>query len=341
MGALVSTSLLLALPAQGARHKVGDRFCATHGALSAAALPARVSADRCDLIGRRVTHGSLSLRVPPPGLGVAAAAIGPGGESELAVTTLSDGTVRIDRSGSSEAVTVFGTGEPEPCDSPSADGCLDPCTDTNHHVSLPKRKVREKQPWYFKQTTTPASLTQQDALAQIKLGTQNIVKVNNDCARSDFISRTAAYKGTTTTGTGITIKHPSSGPRNSCSQDGKNVVDFGKLVPLSPGADPPAGLACTSYTSTPPRFIVEADIRLNKDTAWTITPDDPECFNLINLQGVVTHERGHAFGLSHTDVDSTTPYSHLPQTMFPASYPCSSYNNTLGLGDIQALNELY
>jgi Matrixin len=229
---------------------------------------------------------------------------------------------------SAEEATVFGTGDPEPCDNTSYNGCLDPCTDTNNHVNLPKRRVKTKQPYYFKPPATyPAGLTQATALPAIKAGTQSIVKVNNDCGQADFIERTAPYKGTTTVGTGI------NGSTNSCATDAKNVVDIGKLAGL-------AGLACTWHNTTPPRYITEADIRLSKDTPWTVTPDAEGCFNLITLQGVMTHERGHAFGLAHTD-GAPPDYTHAPQTMYPATFPCSSYNHTLGAGDMAALNVLY
>lgn len=335
---LLSLGLLATLapaPAGASRARLDLDFCSERGAISAARLPARVSARSCDLVGRRIVSGSLALEVPARGHGVSAAAIGTTGESELTILTESDGDVLVTE-GSSESndlSSLATTPAPAPCDEQAFVGCADPCTDNNFNLNPAQAKVKQKQPWFFKASTTPAGFTVAQALAEIKAGTKNVVNTTNDCALSDVVTKSAPYKGTTNKGTGITV---SGGGANVCGNtNGKNSVDFGPLATTT------LGLACSTYTSTTgptgPWFITEADIRLKKTTPWTLLPDDPGCSGLYDMRGVMTHERGHTFGLSHTDA----VIAHTPQTMFPAGYPCNSYARTLGKGDRAGLNALY
>ncbi len=333
--------LLQTLPAGATDGRARSAFCKSRGALSATTLPTRVSLHTCDLVGRTVAVGGLALKVPARGHGVGAAALGTAGETQLTITTSHDGIVTITTETESsesneglEQIEALGTGEPAPCDETGETGCLDPCTDDNYDLNPLNAKVKLKQPWFFKASSVPtATLTADQALTQIKVGTQNIVKVRNDCSMVDKVDQTAPYKGTTTRGTGITV----DAGVNECADpgDAKNVVDFGKL-----GGNL-LGLACSRYTASSlsgPWFISEADIRFNKSSLWTTQPDDPACpAQTYDLQGVVTHERGHTFGLRHTDAVT----DHVPQTMYPSSRPCNGYARTLGWGDISGLNDLY
>jgi hypothetical protein len=221
---------------------------------------------------------------------------------------------------------------PAPCDEQAIAGCLDPCQDNNFNLNGVQAKVKRKQPWFFKASTTPAGMTTAQALADLKAGTKNVVNTTNDCGLSDVVPKTAPYKGTTTKGTGISVV---GGTEFCGNKNGTNSVDYGPLGTNT------LGLACSQYTSfsgpAGPWFIVEADIRLKKSAPWSLAPDDSGCAGQYDMQGVMTHERAHAFGLSHTAGTA----AHVPQTMFPSSYPCNSYARTLGKGDRAGLNNLY
>ncbi len=331
--ALLST--LQVLPAGAARERRGLDVCRGSGSIRAARLPSRVSHETCDLVGRDIRSGSLRVEVPSPGEGVAAAALRTDGERELTVVTELDGDVLID-DGSSAPATTSTTGAtlttaPAPCDERGIVGCLDPCQDDNFHVNGLNARVKEKQPWFFKASSTPSTMTRAQALTEIKAGTKNILNVKNDCSLGDVVSQTAPYKGVTAQGTGITVV---GGAEDCASANGKSVVDFGAL-----GAQT-LGLACSHYSArrlAGPWFIVESDIRLKKTTPWTLVPDDPACTGQYDLLGVMTHERGHAFGLGHAD----NAIEHVPQTMFPAVFDCNGYARTLGKGDRAGLAFLY
>ena len=331
-------SALQAVPAGASGRQEAGPSCPAAGAIAAERVDGRVWDDRCELVGRRVEVGTVRLRVPLPGNTVGAAAVGLGPETELVVTTFPDGDVAVQTGDSPEGTyaSESSVAPEEPCDKYGVSGCLPPCADTNFHTyrfdGLVDPKVRISQPWFFKASTTPPSLTRRQAVAHLKQGSQNVVTGANDCGLPDPVSQTAPYKGTTSKGTGISVDTSGAQPRNVCGQaDGANVVDFGPLAS--------AGLACWRAISTDGSqwFISEADIRLKKKVRWTATPDEASCYNRTDIQGVMTHERGHTFGLSHADYTS----EHVQQTMFPVIYPCTSYARTLGLGDHSGLDLLY
>ncbi len=335
--ASVALGIVLALQAfpmgASAREAARSECPATKGTIKAITMSAPVDGTKCGLVGRTVVKGALALEVPPPGHAISAAGVGVEGETELAISTSLEGIVSVEDSSGSETASFTGGGNSAaPCDELGIAGCLDPCVDTNYHANDRGARVKTAQPWFFKGGSTPtggtSSLTVDKALTHIKAGTQAIVKGSNDCGLTDPVAQTSPYKGRTRRSTGITILDGSI----ACAFDGKNVVDFGALPPGY------LGLAC-SYASTigGPWYINEADIRLQKGAPWTTAPDVSGCFNRYDLQGVMAHERGHAFGLNHTDEET----AHIPQTMYPSSGPCSSYARTLGKGDHAGLKALY
>ena len=340
--AILIASVAGALPgsagaAQRSRGSWLDRVCSSTGSLQADRLPASVSRSECDLVGRTVVSGSVALEVPRPGHGVSGAATGEYSESQLFIHTTRKGVVTIEdgNTGSPEtsaASLLLAPGPAEPCDeSPTTPGCLAPCDTNSHSVNPSNAKVKKGQPWRYKLASTPNTLTDAFALAQIKAGTKNVVNVKNTCLLADVVPKTSAYKGTTTAGTGMSAN--ASSVNCGASGNGKNTVEFGVLPTTV------LGFACTrtQRIGTNPWFIVEGDIRLKNNAAWTTTIDDPGCSNQYDLQGVMTHERAHTFGVGHAVND----VAHSQLTMYPSSYPCNSYARTLGKGDHTALKKLY
>ena len=349
LAALLALAALTAqlLPATASvRHRRQADFCTSNGAIAATSLPDRVSLKNCDIAGRLIVSGSVGLRVPRPGHGVSGTAVG-NPEMHLAISTSPDGVVNMHEGFESHEAHVTGGGGPEePCDKYSLSGtCLAPCDDTNYSTLSPSAnpEVKTSQNYKFKSSTTPSSMTVDQAIQHIKSGTKNIVTARNSCGLADVVGPTSAYKGTSSTGAQIYIDTGGAGSgddmhRCRTTSDGQNRVDFGKLIA------PTVGLACTWWTSSDGThwFIASADIRLKKTAPWTLTPDADDCLNLIDIQGVMTHERGHAFGLGHTTpVASPNQYTHANQTMFPATFSCTSYARTLGKGDHTGLNFLY
>ena len=312
------------IPVQASSRGKREGNCPSTRVVAAAQLPPVVESRDCALVGKLVAHGSLTVRVPPPGHGTGASALGVDGESSLYISN-SEGTISISESSHDATEALFGDGPaPAPCDEMGLRNCLPPCKDDTFNLFQDKPKVKNSQPWYFKRSSTPSGLGADKALTHIKAGTQAILNGRNDCGLGDPVSKIAPYKGTT---------QRSALPQGEfCfGGDGKNVVDFGQLWTL--------GMACyQTYTTGGPWYIVEADIRLQKSADWTTTPDAADCEWSYDVQGVIVHERGHAFGLDHA---AQRGNAHLPQTMYWSSFPCNSYQRTLGKGDIAGLKALY
>ena len=82
--------------------------------------------------------------------------------------------------------------------------------------------------------------------------------------------------------------------------------------------------------------MLKSDIRPNKaDHRWYASKP-ASCSGRYDLQGVLTHEGGHAFGLAHVSESS-----HPALTLSGAIGACDSSARTLGLGDVRALRQLY
>jgi hypothetical protein len=341
--AVVALGLQLVPASAGSDRRAPD-YCRGSGSLSAASLPAVVPADECDLTGRLITAGGGAVRVPPPGEGVSADAVGSNWETGLLVATMPNGNVRIEVDRGPGGIHVLGTNTGDPCVDLSIAGCLDPCVDTSHAVNDVNAKVKKSQPWWFNSSSRPDEFpTASVPRDAIKVGSQNLVSTNNDCGLSDIVPKPAPYQGTTTRTADMNQPGGVTGCKSSSNTDDKNTVDFGTL-----NFGQAVGLACTFFVRPPGSnrwFIKESDIRLRidggaanpTDTEWTTAVDPNTCSNLMDVESVMTHERGHAFGLKHANANQ----SHFLQTMYPSVPPCYTYGRTLGKGDRKGLAELY
>jgi hypothetical protein len=113
--------------------------------------------------------------------------------------------------------------------------------------------------------------------------------------------------------------------------DKMTVVSFGEL---------PQGIlagTCTiSEDDDHQRRTKWSDILINKARHnWTTNPG-ARCESKYDLESVVTHERGHTFGLDHV-----LEASHPKLTMSSAMRACQSSERSLGLGDWRGLDLKY
>jgi hypothetical protein len=254
--------------------------------------------------GELAERDGVRVIVPEPGSGVFAEVIAADGSMHtLELETQLDGTVVEHLAGTAAS----SRSNPPAC----SDGAFNLAS---YHWS-------ETLHWRFKASTTPASLNTAAVEDALVAGTTNITTSRNDCGLSDKVAATQHYDGTTATG-------PNIHDNGTCgSADGLSVVAFGAL----PNAA--LGVTCTWYSQG---VALETDIRLNRgDHAW-YTTKPVGCNNRFDLQGVMTHERGHSFGLAHV-----SEASHGALTMSEAIGPCDSSARTLGLGDVRGLREKY
>lgn len=184
------------------------------------------------------------------------------------------------------------------------------------------------QNWYFRESSTPGDVPILDAISALRRGTTNITQVNNNCGFVDDISASAQYMGDTVAGADIT-------DADSCTanSDGINAVSFGDLGSTT------LGYFCAHFFSGAAK---EADIKFNKfDGHKWYAQQPPDCAlrspRPWSIEAVMTHERGHTFGLNHV---SETDHGWL--TMSPnINGTCQQGEAALGKGDYLGLRSKY
>lgn len=121
--------------------------------------------------------------------------------------------------------------------------------------------------------------------------------------------------------------------KSGAKADGTNVVSWAKLGGTT--------LGVTNYTTTNTsqsvtcggnlfyRFV-EVDVRFNNAFKWQTSSG---CSGGYDLQGVATHEFGHAVGLGHSSVSGAT--------MYPSVAACDFSTSSLSTDDKTAYNAIY
>jgi hypothetical protein len=238
-------------------------------------------------------------------LGLALAAMGVSGSSS------SPTAVTAPFSASAAAMAAAGSGNQIEVLSKCADGAY---THNAHKWTM-------RLNWYFQASSRPGGMYAWRVAGALNRAATNITTGHNRCGLADLISATHAYQGTTS-------RAPNISSSASClGRDGRNVVGFGTL---------PRGVLGMTCWWTYSGRTVETDIKLNKAYYGWYVYRPSGCRARWSIQGVATHEFGHAFGLGH--VSSST---HPNLTMSPVIKPCQSSQRWLGLGDIRGLRTLY
>jgi hypothetical protein len=281
------------------------------GTLDARDLPRTVNLTDCDISGRRVSDGSLSVVVPPPGFGAGAESYGV--DSDIfAVETSQDGIVTFLYEGSEGDQTAGdGTGPPA-------------CEDTAYN--LEGHEEDDLFQWYFNADSTPGEITKAEAESALRAGIINITHSENNCGMGDNVSATSNYLGRTNRTADMDSE---GGCATMFGRDQVSVVDFGNHQKV--------GKACWWYVPlVGTDELLEGDFRLNKaDYDWTVSPGTG-CSNDYDVESVATHEWGHIFGMAHVAEDG-----HANLTMSTQVSPCTSGQRTLGRGDVLGLRQIY
>jgi hypothetical protein len=280
--------------------------------IDARALPAAVvTPERCPVAGREIEDGEVGSAVPPPGESVHAEVLTTTGAEELEVGRREDGTIELEFVGEdSEAA-----GE----DFAKADGpgeCSDP------EYTLGERRLSSALRYRFNRATTPSELRPGDAADAIRRGGTRVANTKSNCRMGDRVPVGLVYEGKTGQGTNI--------DGLSCGDnDGNSVVAFGDL----PGGVLAATCNWGRYDST-----VASDVKINKQgVRWTTSPRSKSCQGRWDLEGVMTHERGHTFGMGHV-----SEMGHGNLTMSTnVNGPCQMAERSLGRGDVRGLGAKY
>lgn len=261
--------------------------------------------------GDLVEDVGISVKVPPAGRGVWAEALSANGATQVVAVESLPGNIVVIRAWGEDRNTVGGqTISPGPC----VDGA---------YVLAPWRWTSPFA-WSYDVASRPPRLGEAGTTAAVRRGVDNVALARDGCGLPIAAPAEAVYLGPAA-GTQI-----GNDGRCAALGDGRSVVQFGSLPTGK------LGVACVWY-NTLTSEAVEGDIRLNKAGYRWVTQVRPRCRNRWSIEGVMTHEAGHVFGLDHVSEEA-----HGNLTMSPRiNGPCQTSEASLGLGDARGLDARY
>lgn len=322
------------------------------GSLNIFDLPAGSSVVDCNAVGRVIEDGGVGLAIPEPGYGVSISALTAGGEpADFEVQVDSAGIISYGVPTGLSPTGGVDTPQPPPAtdpeDPPGTPDTPDDAVDTPPAGSTPLpdvdsaaapgacstsayRTLGHKEygtyVWYIGDGGMPGGLSRTAAKDAFVDAINNITQGYNNCNVTALVLPKSSYGGTSSLEANI-----STG--TTCNpRDGKSIWDAGNLHNSYVAA------ACTYTKIVGPTYadVLEADVRYNTtDFDFTNNPSTG-CSNKFDIRSVGTHEAGHVFGLDHVDGNA-----NLNQTMYPASFTCSTAARTLARGDMNGLNYIY
>lgn len=321
MAALAVTTFARTPEAQAA-DRVLEACAPGKQTIDARALPRTLDPDRCPAGGRSISDGPVASVVPPPGRTVYAEVLTISGAQEFSVSRLPDGTIELDH-----------VGEEAPGDEPEAsvadasgraavdrEGCY-----SSARLDL-DQKVTGSITYNFNASTTPGGISRSGASGAIRRAAGSVFNTKNTCSMGDRVPVALEYGGGTSASTQVA--------NGLCGRnDGRSVVDFGYLK---------SGIlaATCAIAADRPNYdeVLSADIRINRrGPRWTFEPNAGSCSRAYDVEGVMTHEWGHFFGLGHVPEDGNR---NLTMSRY-INGPCQSSERTLGRGDVLGLDGKY
>ena len=315
--AVLAVTTLARTPEAQTNDRVLEACAPGKEAIDARALPATVAPERCPVGGREIKDGPVATAVPAPGEGVYAEALATGGAQELAVRRREDGAIELGLVGEE-------TGEAgEALRSAATRGPSAECRDTAYQSS--GWRVVESLGYRINHDSVPQKLSRVAAEAAIRRAGGNVTDTHNICKMGDRVPAVLNYNGDS--------EAQAIGPEGCVGYDETNVVSFGDLE---------SGIlarTCT-YFEGEAGFdrVTGSDIQVNKaDFRWTTRPNARSCKRSYDLEAVLTHERGHTFGLGHImEMD----HRYMTMSTF-INGPCQSSERSLGRGDVLGLDRKY
>lgn len=332
MGRIVALSLALMLGVLALASYSGPLSAQTRQAVLAACgageeeiravdLPKVVGPEECPVGGRKIVDRGVEAVLPPRGQSVHAESLGISGAQELVISHRPDGAIEVDEVGDDSAGgEEQGAGAVDGAAASSPTECSDAAyTDFGWRIDTTLR-------YFFNRSTTPSELTPAAAEGAVQRAGTNVASTRNACGLGDRVPAGLSYAGATASFANVT----SSG--GCAANDGRSVVSFGAL---------PQGTlayACTFYrTRSGQDQATASDVKVNSVPTWTVNPTATSCRDRWDLETVMTHERGHTFGLNHV---SESGHGNL--TMSPLiNGPCQLSERTLGRGDVIGLDRKY
>lgn len=331
---LITASALAGLLLAGAAGQTAAHHPSFH---IDAADPARLTSGVGLRPGDMVTDNGISMVVPKRGHMIwGELKFGDGSSQTLSVETDRDGSVRLLQFGDEAAgLDAHLPGTTALVDAPAPAGgvkvALQPdgssggsseCSDRAYNrfsFRMPQLQ------WRYASGTTPSKFRNRtngtkQVVNALKRANRNITGARNLCGRSDQISATGTYLGTTT-------RSPNISSSGSCTGgDGQSVIGWGSL--------PANSIAMACVAGITGGIAYEGDVRINWNKAYETK--QAYCNGELLIEAAMTHEFGHLYGMAHV-----SSYSSPQLTMQPIVSYCSMGHARLGLGDMLGLETKY
>ena len=209
-------------------------------------------------------------------------------------------------------LTIERFDEPEPySDEPR------PCSEKRYELFVEYNDGPGRTVWYLNAGSVPNYLKVGEVKRSINEALKNIADSRNDCGLADKVSIRARFGGT------------KGAKASNCYNklDKLNVIEFTTKLK-------PAGRMCGGINAYPNVADIWMQAKADYFTTDPLTTlCNQDVGGTLDLESVLTHELGHAYGLDHV-------YSGN-MTMYPATVTCTSVSRTLGLGDVLGLRRLY
>ncbi len=324
-----------AAAANAAPHELA--FCSGTSAISASALARPVNINACHIKGRKVVMNfgrgqpADGVHVQAPGKGQTIVVTTTSGEYELTVNTNTHGNVVAKQSFASGGTATRGTA------SPATERRTDAaCGETAWNGEGGIWYSPNASPtllWYYNElTASRAGLSGSATLSDIRAGNYNITNGINNCGYAEGVFAIhGSYQGTTSRYANIN----SAAGCTSNFPDGQNTVSWGPFDSSHYNQSTHMGtlaLTCIEHGSfNGMSTLTEADIYLGSNV--DMVDSFSNCRYQEDLQTIVTHEWGHAFGLAH---ESSGP----DEVMYPTR-PWCQLRRHLGNGDYVGIDSLY
>jgi hypothetical protein len=306
------------------------------GVIPASALASPVPARACDLPGAVVAAGPLAVRVPlREGESVTAAGSARTGHPATLTVERRSGTVRArirqpDTGPTPRPrppVSRMGRAHGQPSDEPAAAPTSAPTEAATVRCgdgagAWLGTRWNGTYRWTMRPTGVPGYLGAVGPVRDAVRAAANAVdQGHNSCGLAGDLALSQRYSGETVRDAGINAD-------GTCGErDERNVVAFGRLD---------GGLLALTCLWWSRGRTVESDVRISDaPNMFTLNPA-AGCSGSWDLQGTLTHEFGHVFGLGHVSYAE-----HGELTMSDGLPACTANFRTLGLGDYQTLKGQY
>lgn len=291
-----------------------------------------VDAEACQMEGRIIAAGNAASEENLfPGVGGAISAVVPReGESVHAEALHADGAIEMEIVHGSDGIVSVEVHDDLDSDDQTGGGGAGSDTACNNNYDSkfwPNWSGHEsdEQKWWFKSTSRPSYLNSNKTITALKRGSQHWESNFNDCGIGDSAGIRERFLGTTS--------HPSNiTPDGTCaSSDGYNIVTFGAMS---------GSRLATACTWRILGEISEGDIKFDTSGTrwWVETHSYAGCTDEWDLEGVMTHERGHNLSWLHSPESGWTE----DWTMSPnIEGRCNNWERTLGRGEATWNNSKY